>query len=204
MYGGFDVYKIYLGVKLHFTTDSYDYIKYGGKTNAKLDTFTKRKDRYFFHKLSKRFNERDVLDFLVSNFIISGDKWIGELISNESVETYTKYRKYNESFKYHFRDDCVRIVNDFQSRNIRFDDGLRVHMGQHPRMLRLLIQRKVNFQTAIYLNKNLSFIKDWDKNISEKVVWPKISHTIARLTPFLNFNMTEAKMIMKEVFVNGE
>ena len=77
-------------------------------------------------------------------------------------------------------------------------------MGQHPRMLRLLIQRKVNFQTAIYLNKHLSFIKDWDKNISEKVVWPKISHTIARLTPFLNFNMTEAKMIMKEVFVNGE
>ena len=204
MYGGFDVYKIYLGVKLHFTTDSYDYNKYGGKTNAKLDTFTKRKDRYFFHKLSKRFNERDVLDFLVSNFIISGDKWIGELISNESVETYTKYRKYNESFKYHFRDDCVRIANDFQSRNIRFDDGFRVHMGQHPRMLRLLIQRKVNFQTAIYLNKNLSFIKDWDKNISEKVVWPKISHTIARLTPFLNFNMTEAKMIMKEVFVNGE
>ena len=43
MYGGFDVYKVYLGVKLHFTTDSYDYIKYGGKTNAKLDTFKKKK-----------------------------------------------------------------------------------------------------------------------------------------------------------------
>ena len=54
MYGGFDVYKVYLGVKLHFTTDTYDYVKYGGKTNATLDTFTKRKDRYFFHKLSKR------------------------------------------------------------------------------------------------------------------------------------------------------
>ena len=44
-YGGFDVYKVYLGVKLHFTTASYDYIKYGGKVNAKLITFTKRKDR---------------------------------------------------------------------------------------------------------------------------------------------------------------
>ncbi len=109
--------------------------------------------------------------------------------------------KYNESFNYHFRDDCVRIANDFQSRNIRFDDGFRVHMGQHPRMLRLLIQRKVNFQTAIYLNKHLSFIKDWDKNISEKVVWPKISYTITKLKPFVTFNETECKMIMKDVFV---
>ena len=41
-----------------------------------------------------------------------------------------------------------------------------------------------------------------NKEINEKVVWPKISHTITRLKPFLNFNVTEAKMIMKEVFVN--
>jgi hypothetical protein len=54
MYGGFDVYKVYLGVKLHFTTKTYDYIKYGGKVNATLDSFTKRKDRYFFHKLSTK------------------------------------------------------------------------------------------------------------------------------------------------------
>ena len=44
MYGGFDVYKTYLAIKLHFQSDSYDYYKYGGKVNAKLDTFTKRKD----------------------------------------------------------------------------------------------------------------------------------------------------------------
>ena len=202
MYGGFDVYKIYLGVKLHFTTDSYDYIKYGGKTNAKLDTFTKRKDRYFFHKLSKRYNERDILDYFVSNFAVDSDNWIGDLLTNEGAETYAKYRKYKESFRYHFRDDCVRISDDFSRKRISFDDGFRSHMGQHPRILRLLIQGKVNYQTAIYLDKHLAFFKDWDKTISEKVIWPKISSTITRLKPFLNFNMTEAKIIMKEVFLN--
>jgi len=55
MYGGFDVFKVYLGVKLHFTTKNYDYIQYGGKVNCKLETFTKRNDRYFFHKLSKQY-----------------------------------------------------------------------------------------------------------------------------------------------------
>ena len=65
MYGGFDVYKTYLVVKLHFASDTYDYYKYDGKVNAKLDTFTKRKDRYFFHKLSTRYGEDNILDFFV-------------------------------------------------------------------------------------------------------------------------------------------
>ena len=85
----------------------------------KLDTFTKRKDRYFFHKLSKRYNERDILDYFVSNFAVDSDNWIGDLLTNEGAETYAKYRKYKESFRYHFRDDCVRINDDF-ARNSAF------------------------------------------------------------------------------------
>ena len=46
----------YACVKLHFTTNTYDYIQYVGKVNCKLETFTKRNDRYFFHKLSKKYN----------------------------------------------------------------------------------------------------------------------------------------------------
>ena len=97
MYGGFEVFKIYVAVKSHFTTD-YDYAKYGGRVKAKLESFTKRHDRYFFHKLSKKFNEQDVLDYFVSNFAVDGNSWIGNLISNEGSENYTKYRKYKESF----------------------------------------------------------------------------------------------------------
>ena len=143
MYGGFDVFKTYLAVKNHFTTD-YDYNKYGGRVTAKLESFTKRPDRYFFHKLSKRYNERDILDFFVSNFAVDGNKWIGN--------------------------------------------------GLH-------IQRKIHIQTTIILDAILSFSKVWDKEISEKVVWPKISHTLAKMKPFVLYNQTQAKMIMKDVFV---
>ena len=128
MYGGFDVFKIYLAIKNHFTTD-YDYVKYGGKVTAKLDSFTKRPDRYFFHKLSKRFNKDDVLDYFVANFSVDGHKWIGNLLDNEGTQNYTKYRKYKESLDYHFRNDCSNILNDFSNRGISFDDGFLVHNG---------------------------------------------------------------------------
>ena len=201
MYGGFDVYKIYLAVKNHFTTD-YDYAKYGGKTNAKLEGFTKRHDRYFFHKLSRKYDADRVLDYFVSNFAHDDKKWIGNLINNEGTETYTRYKKYKDAFDYHFRNDCVAIRNDLDNRGILFDDGFNADSGQHPRILRLLIQRKIHIQTAIILDAVLSFSKVWNKKIEEKIVWPKIYQRMVKLKPFMNFNMTQAKMIMKEVFVN--
>ena len=202
MYGGFDVFKTYLAVKNHFTTD-YDYNKYGGRVTAKLESFTKRPDRYFFHKLSKRYNERDILDYFVANFAVDGNKWVGNLINNEGAENYTKYKRYKDAFDYHFRNDCVSILHDFSRRGISFNDGFRIINGQHPRVLRLLIQKKIHIQTAIVLDSILSFSKVWNKEISEKVVWPKIAHTIAKLKPFVNFNFTEAKLIVKEIFVDG-
>ena len=200
MYGGFDVYKTYLAVKLHFASDTYDYYKYGGKVNAKLETFTKRKDRYFFHKLSTKYAEADILDFFVANFLADSKRWIGNLLANDGRDVYLDYKKRKESFIYHFKSDCGAIVSDFGSRNLSFDDGFIPPNGQHPRMLRLLIQRKISYQTAVVLNHFLGFTKNWDKTIKEKIVWPEISHKVTRVKPFINFNATECKLIMREVF----
>ena len=202
MYGGFDVYKTYLAVKLHFASDTYDYYKYGGKVNAKLETFTKRKDRYFFHKLSTKYAETDILDFFVANFLADSKRWIGNLLANDGKGVYLDYKKRKESFIYHFKQECGTIVSDFSNRGLSFDDGFLCPNGQHPRILRLLIQKKISYQTAVVLNHFLNFTKNWDKEITEKVVWPEISLKVARVKPFINFNATECKLIMKEIFVN--
>ena len=203
MYGGFDVYKTYLAVKLHFASDTYDYYKYDGKVNAKLDTFTKRKDRYFFHKLSTRYAETDILDFFVANFLADSKRWIGNLLANDGRDVYLDYKKRKEAFAYHFKQECGTIAIDLGRRNISFNDGFIPPDGQHPRVLRLLIQRKISYQTAVVLDHFLGFTKNWDKEITEKVVWPEISLKVSRVKPFVNFNATECKLIMKEVFVNG-
>ena len=203
MYGGFDVYKTYLAVKLHFTSDTYDYYKYDGKVNAKLDTFTKRKDRYFFHKLSTRYAETDILDFFVANFLADSKRWIGNLLANDGRDVYLDYKKRKEAFAYHFKQECGTIASDLGRRNISFNDGFIPSNGQHPRILRLLIQRKISYQTAVVLDHFLGFTKNWDKEITEKVVWPEISLKVSRVKPFVNFNATECKLIMKDTFVNG-
>ena len=52
---GYEVYKIYLALKLHFTKDNYNFFTFNGKSRASLSSFEKRNDRYFFKKLGKKF-----------------------------------------------------------------------------------------------------------------------------------------------------
>ena len=202
MYGGFDVFRVYLAVKLHFTTDI-DSFDYYGKVNINLETFTKRNDRYFFHKLSTKYKQDEILDFFVANFCESDKKWVGNLLENDGREIYLNYKKVKDNFNYHFRNDIVNIVNDFSSKRISFDDGFICHNGQHPRLLRLLIQRRTSFQTFVVLDQVLSFIKNWNKQIKERVGWTKIAHKISKLKPFIKYNETECKLIMKEIIVNA-
>ena len=57
--------------------------------------------------------------------------------------------------------------------------------------------------TELKVPASFNFTKNWDKEITEKIVWPEISLKVTRVKPFINFNATECKLIMKEIFVNG-
>ena len=69
----FDAYRCYLSLKNHFTKESYDYHKNGGRTRVKKETFYKRKDRFWFEKFARQKNDKEVVDFFVSNFVSTTD-----------------------------------------------------------------------------------------------------------------------------------
>ena len=55
---------MYLSLKLHFTTDSFDYFKYGNAAKASQQSFDSRRDKFFFVKLSRTFKEDELREFL--------------------------------------------------------------------------------------------------------------------------------------------
>ena len=64
---------MYLSLKLHFTSDTFDYFKYGIAARASKQSFDVRKDKYFFVKLSRTFEKEELLDFFVAS-MITNDK----------------------------------------------------------------------------------------------------------------------------------
>ena len=85
---GFEAYALWNALKLHFTSDSYDYFKYNGKTNVSKQSFTTNKSKYQFYKLSRKYGIDELKQFYVANFIEGKGDWIGELLQ-DGEENYT-------------------------------------------------------------------------------------------------------------------
>ena len=95
---GFAAFAMWNALKLHFTSDSYDYFKYHGKTNVSTATFLKRKDKYTFYKLSRKYNLEEMRDFYVANFL-EGDRWVGDM-AKDGDELYRKWLKSTNEVTY--------------------------------------------------------------------------------------------------------
>ena len=101
---GFDCYRTYLAFKNHFTKDSFDYFKYGGKTKASVTAFNKRKDRYFFEKMSRQKKDGEIVDYFTAIFSQCDDPqkmWIGEIIESGD-KNYADWHKKVQSLGYIF------------------------------------------------------------------------------------------------------
>ena len=103
---GFQTYQIYQSLKLHFTTD-YDAVKYNYKTAVRQDTFERRKDRYFFEKLSRRFNKEKLIHYFTSNLIQNSSVWIGDM----SDEIYNDYIARYDKLTYMLSQD-MKLMSD--------------------------------------------------------------------------------------------
>ena len=99
---GHEFCAVYLAVKLHFTNEKYNFFSGSGKAKIGVDAFQKRKDKYLFHKLARKLDDAEVVPFLVSNFVYSGQTWTRTLLDEDASEIYTNWKKNVESLSYVF------------------------------------------------------------------------------------------------------
>ena len=89
---GYQTYQIYQSLKLHFTS-SYDAVKYNFKTAVRQDTFERRRDRYFFEKLSRKYKKETLIHYFASNLIQNPNGWIGDMSEKVYHEYLARYDK---------------------------------------------------------------------------------------------------------------
>lgn len=188
----FEAYKTFLAVKSHFTTDSYDYVKYNGKVNASSTSFETRKDKYQFYKLSKHKNP---LQYLVANFVDGDLKWIGDLFDDKSEKVYADWLKRQQSLTYIFEQDLNKLLTNF-------DDNVIVKNGQHPYLLKQYLRREISIETIIILNDILGFFGHWNNKIEDGVLWPSIYKKLSKYKPFFHYDMFKCRKILKDKFAS--
>jgi hypothetical protein len=86
---------------------------------------------------------------------------------------------------------------------LTFDELFSVVRGQHPPFLKLLLSKKISYETFSVFETLLGFVKRWDRQVVEKVVWKDYSRRIKKFLPFHRYNRTSAKLTMKETFTGA-
>jgi len=183
---GFDSYQLYLGVKLHFNSESYDFIKYNGKVKADLPSFLKRNDRFHFGKLSRLYKD-ELLDFYVANLSLK-DKWIGDLLDNESKKVYLDWKKRNQKLTYQFEQDVMKLLEKKTIQEI-----LTVKNGQHPHLLKQFLGKKISLETMCILDEITEYSKKWNELISETLIYPETINKINKYKSFISFDKNTYK-----------
>ena len=194
----FETYQTYLSMKSHFTNRKYDFFKYGGKSRATMSSFNKRKDKYWFEKTSRKYSDEEVLDFLLANFVNADtpqNLWIGEII-NSGERTYAEWMRRKQSMTYIFKEQSEKLLLESDLEKL-----FRCSKG-HPIILKKYLGGEVSLETLIILEKVFSFVKDFDKKLTDPV-WETVSFKIKKYIPFININVYNYKKILKEVISNG-
>ena len=190
----YDVYRSYLALRLHFTTDKYDVIKQQGRVRASKQSFFKRTDLFSIKKIAQEYSDKEVVDFLVANFV-SGDRW-GGVFDSEARENYLAWKRRMESITYTFTNEIDKLILHCEKLQKKFEDVFE-NSNQHPIILKLYLNKKVSIETLVILNKLNNFADKLDLLLSSDLIWPDTSRIIKKYSPFISIDKEKYAAIIR-------
>lgn len=200
---GYDAYRKYVAIKLHFQTN-YDYFKFAGKAKASRESFESRRDKHIFDRLAKVYDDEQYELLLVANFLDNSDVWIGTIASEQGRQKYLALKKRLQSLQYQFKQDVEKIKSSIDAGIIKTFDDVFLPQSEDstwPYIVDLMTQQDITLETFIIMNKVLNFLPRMSKTITDDLVWPELCKVITKYSPFVRVDVKPFRSIMKNAFV---
>lgn len=191
---GKSVFKLYLQLKNHFN-GKYDVIKYNWSMKLSDNAYYKRRDRFFFERLSEKYTLKELCLILISNLVANQNAWIGEISDSDPLVFYREYQSRLEQVEYRFIEDVKNIYYFSQKVEISslqelFVYNERIHSSY---VFKLLQSDIISFETFIILDSFLNIINNMDSN--DDFVWESYSKRLHGYRKLLTIDSVKAKSI---------
>ena len=190
----YQVYVEYLAQKSHFSNVNYDYFLYNKKVRASESSFNKRKDRYFFEKTSRKYQDKEIVNFLVSNFVATDNVngiWIGEII-NSGERNYQEWMRRQQSLTYLFKEQSTELFSQTKLENV-FDCS-----KGHPILLKTFLKSELAPEIMVIYDTIFSYISEFDKKLLDPV-WETVSLKIKKYKPFIHIDIFQYKKLLRDI-----
>ena len=167
-----DSFRIYMALKLHFTTKGYDVFESKGRvSNINVTNLEKNKPRFhMLRRVSKRFNTpKELISFFVAQYAYANNSTIYcPMVAEENHE------------KWIGRKNSITQNIIFQLGGLDLDGIVR---EDPPEVFKLVMRDTIHIETAVALNKIRPYLQD------NYLAFNELAFKIDKLRGFVRFNV---------------
>ena len=180
-------YTLFHSLRLHFTSNQYDYFLYKGKTkNVRMissNVFN------LFESLKKNYKE-DLFGFYVANLLEDPKIWVDDLFTDQSKCVFLDWKKRVQALTFNFKSDIISL-NDEEPIKHWF-------RGENPFIFMKVLKSEINFESFCILH-NLLWVNDKsDNNFGGNFLWKSLDFKSQKYYPFLQYDKEKILGILKE------
>ena len=198
---GKSVYCLYIMLKNHFQ-GKYDVVKYNWRMRISDSAFNKRKDKYFFERLSEKYKLKELIYILISNLVSNQDAWIGEISDADAIDFYRKYLIKLRSINDTFVEDIKNIYYFSKKSNKTLKEIIDYNSSTGTSYLfRLLQSQIITSETFIILDSFLDVINKYDTDM-DNIIWNNYSIKFNAYKKILKIDKETAKTLFKTTVNN--
>lgn len=187
----FVAYQQYTALRLHFTTESYDYVKYSGKTKQTSTVAAHRKflaspQKMFYSQLARHSDSEGVI---IANLLENPKAFITDLVSPDGQEIYLKWKGRQSRLTYQLEQDLS--ANDNWKKMVAVDEN-----GM-PFLINEYIGGRITPETIVMVDAFSRRLDTWSK-----IQHPLVSSVQLRLRkyrPFVPFDKNKVKTVISKL-----
>lgn len=171
---GFDAYRLYLGVKLHFTREDYDVKASNGKGyKVSQQAYEKRNDKRLFEALGRNFpGPQALIHCYVAGHLVSRP-WVGALL-DQDLAIYRAYKTRRERMTYNLQKDLALILEQ------KFSPDLQ---GLVDNIRKITLAKRITPETASILDQCFSWTRLTESD--DTLLWPKVKFLVQKYSSFV-------------------
>lgn len=191
------VFETYRALKCHFTSDSYDYIKYKGHMKPMKKPIREHMHFRYAYVLQKKYDYNCFYLFL-ANLVQDSGIILPKMVATEADEVYNEWRRRTERMKYTFEQD-LRLLREEESVFVKLFE--ETDDSDLPPILYSLYNKDVCIETLSIIDRLLPLRKKWES--LDHPIWDRvISKKLDRYNPFLDVEKAPYIRIIKEIYGN--
>lgn len=189
MISGYECYRLYVPLKLHFTTPQFNVFNTPKVRGTTPTAYEKRRDKNLFERISNKFKTpQECVRYYAANFAYGHTNFLYE--PGLGSDNYTLFLKRRQSITNIFSDDLSKILSLVENNKIKITEN-------NTELFKLYINNIITHETLVIINTLNNIVDKWN-NTDLAMIYENELIRLSKSDRFIKFDKNKVSSIYDE------